>query len=307
MLKKSKLRRSMLATPATNDWMFDKAACSGADVVFLDLEDSVPPVVKRNAREKSIQGLNECDWRNTERAVRINGLGTPWAHDDVIQVVTGAQDTLDALVLPKVTSGRDIWWVDVLLNQLEAKLNLDRSVRLHAVIESVEGLLNVEQIAGASNRLDSMIFGSGDYSVSVGMRLGPNLKPLGRDFVGDLWQYPRTKISLAARCFGVAAIDAGYLDHRDLAGFEYEASQAAVLGFDGKLTLHPAQVPVANRIFSPTEEELNLANECVRTYAGANGLGIGAAQIDGTIIDAVHARAAERVLEQVKLVEYSTQ
>lgn len=299
--KKMRLRRSILATPATNDWMFNKAASCGADIVFLDLEDSVPSAAKCDARVKAIQGLQQCNWGSTERAVRINSLDTPWAHDDIIEILTGVQGGLDSIVVPKVTCGRDIWWVDVLLNQLEAKLSIEKSIRLHAVIENVDGLLRVEQIAGASNRLDSIIFGSGDYSVSVGMRLGPDLRPSGREFSGDLWQYPRNKIVIAARRFDVAAIDAGYLNYGDLGGFEYEATQAAVLGFDGKLTLHPAQVAVANRVFCPTEEEISMATKCLEIYADANRDGKGASQVDGIFIDAVHARAAERTLVQAKL------
>ncbi|MGO8853808.1 HpcH/HpaI aldolase/citrate lyase family protein, partial [Mycobacterium sp.] len=136
------LRRSELALPASNDYMFAKALSSGADLVFLDLEDAVPPAFKEESREKAIAALTELDWGSTARAVRINGLETQWSHDDVIEVVTRAGAHLDTIVVPKARTAKDVWWVDVLLTQLEAKLNLDRRIRLEVLIEEVEGLAN---------------------------------------------------------------------------------------------------------------------------------------------------------------------
>lgn len=162
------LRRSELAVPASNDNMFDKAAGCGADLVFLDLEDAVPPAFKEESRGKAISALNDLDWGRTARAVRINGLDTPWCHDDLIEVVTAAGRNLDTVIIPKARRARDVWWVDVLLSQLEAKLNLGNKIRLEVLIEEVEGLANAEEIAVASPRLDALIFGVGDFSLSQG-------------------------------------------------------------------------------------------------------------------------------------------
>lgn len=173
------LRRSELAVPASNDNMFDKAAGCGADLVFLDLEDAVPPAFKEESRGKAISALNDLDWGRTARAVRINGLDTPWCHDDLIEVVTAAGRNLDTVIIPKARRARDVWWVDVLLSQLEAKLNLGNKIRLEVLIEEVEGLANAEEIAVASPRLGALIFGVGDFSLSQGAG-GHQLRAAGR-------------------------------------------------------------------------------------------------------------------------------
>ena len=166
----SLLRRSELAVPAANDNMFANAAASEADLVFLDLEDATAPAHKEAARGKAIAALNDLDWGHTARAIRINGLDTQWCHDDVVEVVTGARYNLDTIIIPKALRARDVWWVDVLLTQLEAKLGLSRQIRLEVLIEEVEGLGNAEAIAVPSPRLDALIFGVGDFSLSQGDR-----------------------------------------------------------------------------------------------------------------------------------------
>ena len=140
----SLLRRSELAVPASNDHMFARAAASEADLVFLDLEDATAPAHKEAARAKAVTALNELDWGRTVRAIRINGLDTQWCHDDIVEVVTGARENLETIIIPKALRARDVWWVDVLLTQLEAKLGLTRQIRLEVLIEEVEGLANAE-------------------------------------------------------------------------------------------------------------------------------------------------------------------
>jgi len=164
-------RRSELATPASSERMCEKAARSGADLVFLDLEDACAPLAKEGARATAIGALTGLDWGRTVRAVRINGLETPWCHGDVIDVVTGARDALDVLIVPKVRSARDVWWVDVLLTQLEAKLALEGRIALEVLIEDAEGLANAVDIARASDRLEALIFGAGDLSASLHARV----------------------------------------------------------------------------------------------------------------------------------------
>ncbi|MGO8965521.1 HpcH/HpaI aldolase/citrate lyase family protein [Mycobacterium sp.] len=296
------LRRSELALPASNDYMFAKALSSGADLVFLDLEDAVPPAFKEESREKAIAALTELDWGSTARAVRINGLETQWSHDDVIEVVTRAGAHLDTIVVPKARTAKDVWWVDVLLTQLEAKLNLDRRIRLEVLIEEVEGLANAEAIAVSSPRIDALIFGVGDFSLSQGARVDTNFVPLG-DYPGDFWHYARNKIMVAARIAGIDAIDAPYPDYQDLAGYERDARRASLIGYTGKWAIHPGQVPVANEVYSPTDGEIALAERNLAAYREAAAQGRGAVGVEGVLVDAAHVKMAEQTLARVALIK----
>lgn len=296
-----RLRRSELATPASNDWMFEKATKSGADLVFLDLEDAVAPSQKESARDKAVQGLTCCDWGKSARAVRINGLTTQWAHTDIIEIVTGAREAIDTLIIPKVTAARDVWWVDVLLGQLEVKLGLDRQIRLEVLIEDVAGLVNVEEIALASPRLDALIFGSGDFSVSQGARVDTNFVPLG-DYPGDFWHYARNKVLVAARVAGLEAIDGPYPNYSDTDGYGREARRAALLGYTGKWAIHPAQVSVANQVYAPSADEVDRAHENIEAYRDGERRGLGAVGVGGTLVDAAHVKLAEAILARADLL-----
>ena len=181
------IRRSELALPACNDHMFVKGVTCGADLVFLDLEDATPVGLKVASRAKAIEALTQLDWGRTARAIRINGLDTQWCHDDIIEIVTHAGEQLDTIVIPKAKTARDVW-VDVLLTQLEEKLGLDKQIRLEVLIEEVEGLANAEEIVRASSRLDAVIFGVGDFSLSQGARVDTNFVPMG-DYPGDFWAF----------------------------------------------------------------------------------------------------------------------
>ncbi|ETZ59441.1 hpcH/HpaI aldolase/citrate lyase family protein [Mycobacterium sp. MAC_080597_8934] len=295
------LRRSELAVPASNDNMFDKAAGCGADLVFLDLEDAVPPAFKEESRGKAISALNDLDWGRTARAVRINGLDTPWCHDDLIEVVTAAGRNLDTVIIPKARRARDVWWVDVLLSQLEAKLNLGNKIRLEVLIEEVEGLANAEEIAVASPRLDALIFGVGDFSLSQGARVDTNFVPLG-EYPGDFWQYARNKVIVAARIAGIDAIDAPYPDYRDLAGYERDARRAALMGYTGKWAIHPDQVPVANQVYAPTADEIARAEANLAAYREAESNGRGAVGVNGVLVDAAHVKMAQQTLARAALI-----
>jgi citrate lyase subunit beta / citryl-CoA lyase len=298
------LRRSELAVPASNDNMFDKAAGCGADLVFLDLEDAVPPAFKEESRGKAISALNDLDWGRTARAVRINGLDTPWCHDDIIEVVTKAGENLDTIIIPKALRARDVWWVDVLLTQLESKLGLDNKIRLEVLIEEVEGLANAEEIAVASPRLDALIFGVGDFSLSQGARVDTNFVPLG-EYPGEFWAYARNKVIVAARIAGIDAIDAPYPDYRDLSGYERDARRASLLGYTGKWAIHPDQVPVANRVYAPTADEITRAEANIAAYREAEAKGRGAVGVNGVLVDAAHVKQAQQTLARAALVKGS--
>lgn len=291
------LRRSELATPATNERMFAKAAASDADLVFLDLEDAVAPALREQARGQAVRALNDLDWGRTARAVRINGISTKWAYGDIIEVVTGARDNLDTIIVPKATASRDVWWVDVLLTQLEQNLGLRKRIRLEVLIEDVAGVAHAEQIATASDRLDAVIFGAGDLSVSQQARVDTNFQPR-EPYPGDFWYYARMRVLTAARLAGILAIDAPYPDFRDPEGYESDARAAAALGFDGKWAIHPSQIGIANRVYRPTAEEVDRARRNLDAYRAAESGGLGATSVNGQLVDAAHVKLAERVLAQ---------
>lgn len=293
-------RRSELATPASSERMCEKAASSGADLVFLDLEDACAPVAKEGARQIAVAALTGQDWGRTVRAVRVNGIETPWCHGDVIEVVTGAREALDVVIVPKARSARDVWWVDVLLTQLETKLGLRKRIGLEVLVEDSEGLANAVEIAKASDRLQAIIFGAGDLSASQRARVDGNFDPAG-DYPGDFWHYARFQVVTAARAAGIDAIDAPYPAYTDPDGYRRSAVHASLLGFDGKWAIHPSQIPIAHAVFSPTEAEVADAREAIEVYRRSEAEGVGAIGRDGRLVDAAHMRLAENTLHKAEL------
>ena len=297
-------RRSELATPASNDGMFAKAAGSGADLVFLDLEDACAPAEREKARGKAARALRDLDWGRTARAIRMNGIDTHWAHGDIIEVVTIARDALDVIIVPKVRRARDVWWVDVLLTQLEETLGLRKRIALEALIEETEGLQHVDEIATASDRLEAIIFGAGDFSASQGARVDTNFDPIV-PIPGDIWHYARARILVAARTAGVDAIDAPFPNYKDPDAYRTACDRAGAMGFVGKWAIHPSQVPIANTAFSPTPDEIAHAERLVAAYRAAESTGRGATGLDGMLVDAAHLRHASAVNGRAKLLGLS--
>lgn len=296
-MTKPRMRRSELATPASSEHMCQRAARAGADLVFLDLEDACAPQAKESARHTAVGALTELDWNTTVRAVRINGIETQWCYGDIVELVTGARDRLDVIIVPKVRSARDVWWVDVLLTQLEANLQLFRPVALEALIEEAEGLVNVAEIARASPRLEALIFGAGDLSASLRSRVDGNFDPDG-EYPGDFWHSVRVQVLAAARAAGIDAIDAPYPAYRDIDGYRRNAEQAGLLGFDGKWAIHPAQVPVANAVFTPAPGEVSEARSIISDYRRAQASGLGALGRNDKLVDAALLRHAHNVLRR---------
>jgi citrate lyase subunit beta/citryl-CoA lyase len=293
-------RRSELATPASSERMCEKAPSSGADLVFLDLEDACAPSVKEAARAIAVKALINQDWGRTVRAVRINGLETPWCHDDIIEIVSGAREAVDVLIVPKARSARDVWWVDVLLTQLETKLGLQKRIALEVLIEESEGLANAVEIARSSPRLEAIIFGAGDLSASQRARVDGNFDPIS-DYPGDFWHFARVQVLTAARAAGIDAIDAPYPAYKDLDGYRRAAVHASLLGFDGKWAIHPDQIAIANEVFAPTAAEVAEAREAIEVYRRSEADGVGAIGRDGKLVDAAHMRLAENVLYKASL------
>ena len=248
-----------------------------------------------------VEALVGQDWGRVVRAVRVNGLDTPWCYGDVVEVVTGARDALDVIIVPKARRARDVWWFDVLLTQLEAKLGLTRRIGLEVLIEESEGLSNAAEIARSSDRLEAVIFGAGDLSASQRARVDGNFDPVG-EYPGDFWHHARVQILTAARAAGIDAIDAPYPAYRDPEGYRRSATHASLLGYDGKWAIHPDQVPIANDVFAPTEAEVRDAEESIATYRASEADGVGAIGRDGRLVDAAHMRLAANVLHKAALV-----
>ena len=295
-------RRSELATPASSERMCEKAATSGADLVFLDLEDACAPSAKESARGIAVAALTDLDWSRTARAVRVNGIETPWCHDDIVEVVTGAREAVDVLIVPKARTARDVWWVDVLLTQLETKLGMRKRIGLEVLIEEAEGLLNAAEIARSSDRLEAIIFGAGDLSASLRARVDGNFDPIS-EYPGDFWHFARVQVVAAARAAGIDAIDAPHPAYQDPDGYRRSAVHASLLGFDGKWAIHPSQIPIANEVFAPTAQEIEEARQSMEIYRKSEAEGVGAIGRDGKLVDAAHMRLAENVLYKASLAE----
>ncbi len=296
-----RLRRCELSTPGSNERMIEKALGTNADLVFLDLEDSVAPNQKVEARAKVIEALRTLDWGKKTRAVRINSIESEYAYQDVIELVERAGQYLDIIIIPKVKSGRDVFWVDTLLTQIETRLRLERRIGLEVLIEEVQALINVEEITRSSPRLEAIIFGPGDFSASQGVRMNTIGGGIS-SYPGDIWHYARSKIVVAARAAGIDAVDGPYADFRNSEGYREEAMRSATMGFVGKWAIHPSQIDLANEIYSPTRDEVERARRLEAAYARAEAEGLGAVTFEGVMIDAASVRIIRNIIEKAKLI-----
>lgn len=287
-------RRVQLAVPGSQARMMEKAAASAADHVFLDLEDAVAPSSKVNARREVVSALKNLDWSGKTRCVRINDLTTRWAYRDVIEVVEGAGDRLDTIMLPKVRCAADVQFLDILLGQLELDLGISHRIGIEILIEEVDGLMNVEEIAFASSRVESLIFGMGDYSAS--QSLDPLMIEGKSDYPGDPWHHGRWRVSMVARAAGLDAIDGPFSDFRDEALYTREARRGLMLGMVGKWAIHPAQVPWALEVFTPDPSAVAAARSLVEAFEAAKAQGVGAVVINGQMVDAGGLRLAKVLL-----------
>jgi malyl-CoA/(S)-citramalyl-CoA lyase len=297
----NRAHRSELAVPATSPHFFEKAARGAADVIFLDLEDAVAPALKDTARANAIVALNTVDWGTKTVALRINSLETPWAHRDIIDVVT-ACPRLDLVLVPKVNEPFDIRFVVQLLAGLEREHRREKTVGIEALIETALGMTNVEAIAASSERLEALIFGVGDYSIT--------LQTFDRDFgtpnpayavlgaANDQWHYALARMANACRAYGLRPIDGPYADFGDVDGFRAAAQRAAALGCEGKWAIHPSQVAPANAVFTPSTEQIAWAERVLEAIARANAEGRGALALDGKLIDMAHEKIARTILQR---------
>jgi citrate lyase subunit beta/citryl-CoA lyase len=284
-------RRSTLAVPGSSERFLAKAAGLAADEVFLDLEDAVAPSAKAAARDLVAAALR-ADWTAKVKAVRVNDARTGWAYRDVAGVVEQAGQSLDVIVLPKVTGPRDIAWLDLLLGQVEQSVGLPPGrIGIEAQIEDAAGLAAVDAIAAASARLEALVFGPADFMASLGMRsLTVGVPPAG--YAGDAFHYAHMRILVAARANGLQAIDGPHAAIDDLDGLRRSAASVAALGYDGKWVIHPSQIDTVNAEFSPSQADFDRAELLLEAYDYYTGRGLGAAVLDGEMIDEASRKLA---------------
>ena len=298
-----KPRRSNLSVPGHVTKMHSKAAECAADVVMLDLEDSVPLDQKERARAQVIQTLHEFDWSRKTVTVRINSLDTPFGYRDLLEVAENACEIIDTIVIPKVNTVSHIHFADHLLNGIEMHKNVNRSIGLEASIETAKGLLNAAQIAASSPRILTLVFGIADYSASIGARLvsisghGENEEDL---YPGHRWHYPLSQMVMASKAHGAMAIDAPYGNFKDTVGLRKTAVMACALGCDGKWAIHPAQIDIINDVFTPTTEEIALAQNILIANQEAISSGKGAIAVQGRMVDQATVRMAQQLCSQAK-------
>jgi malyl-CoA/(S)-citramalyl-CoA lyase len=316
MTVKDRLHRSELAVPGTNARAMGKAPTLGADVVFLDLEDAVAPNDKDSARGSVIEALRTHDWSHTTVSVRVNGLDTHWCYRDIVDVVEQAGDVLDTVLVPKVGSPSDIMFVATLLDQIEQRKGWEAGrIGIHILIETASGMANVEAISRARpDRLEAMVFGVADYAASVRART-TNIGGANPDYAvltdpdgqgrrethwGDQWHFAISRMVAACRAEGLRPIDGPFGDFNDAEGYRSAARRAAAMGCEGKWAIHPAQIELANEVFTPSGTEIDRARRILEAMETAAKEGKGAVSLDDRLIDAASIRMAENLMRQIE-------
>jgi citrate lyase subunit beta / citryl-CoA lyase len=291
-------RRSCLSVPGSSPKMLAKAPSLPADEVFMDLEDSVAPGAKEEARGNIVRALVDGDWTGKTVVVRVNAVDTRWCARDVLEVVEAAGERLDCVMIPKVEHASDVTFVDNLLRMVESTSGLDRRIGIEAQIETATGITNIDEIAIASDRTETLIFGPADMSASLGLPAVTAGLPMP-GYPGDHWHFVLSRILVAARSAGLQVIDGPYLVIKDLDGFREMALRSRALGYDGKWALHPGQIDVLNEVFAPTQEEYDKAEAILEAYAHATDVEHRGAVMFGTeMIDEASRKMAEQLAQR---------
>ncbi|RMC32091.1 HpcH/HpaI aldolase/citrate lyase family protein [Paracoccus alkanivorans] len=312
----ARLNRSELAVPGSQPQMFQKAADSDVDVIFLDLEDAVAPDEKAQARKNIIKALNEIDWGKKSMSIRINGLDTHYMYRDVVDVVEQAGERLDLIMIPKVGTAADVYAVDMMVTQIEDAKGYKKRIGFEHIIETALGMQNVSEIAAASKRNESLHFGVADYAASTRARTtviggvnenyavltDPDQDGNRQIHWGDMWHYAISRMVVAARANGLRPIDGPFGDFSDPDGYKAAAYRAAVLGCEGKWAIHPSQIALANEVMSPSAEEIARAEKILAAMAEAEAAGKGAVSLDGRLIDYASIRQAEVLVEKARQI-----
>jgi malyl-CoA/(S)-citramalyl-CoA lyase len=312
----ARLNRTEFAVPGSNPKFLEKAAASNADVVFLDLEDAVAPDDKVQARKNVVEALNDLDWSGKAISVRINGLDTHFMYRDVIDIIEKAPGKLDLIMIPKVGTVSDVYALDMLVSQVEMACGVEKKIGFELIIETALGMANVNEIAAASPRNESLHFGVADYAASTKARTtvigGPN--PMyhvltdadadGKRDVhwGDMWHYAVARMVVAARANGLRPIDGPFGDFSDPDGYMAQANRSSVLGCEGKWAIHPSQIDLANGLFTPSEKEVTQAKRILEAMEQAAKDGLGAVSLDGRLIDIASIKQAENLVGKAEQI-----
>ncbi len=302
--------RCQLFGPGSRTALFEKMAASDADVINLDLEDSVAPSDKDQARKNIIEAINDVDWGNKHLSVRINGLDTPYWYRDIVDILEQAGDRIDQFMIPKVGCAGDIYAVDALVTAVEAAKARTKPVALEVIIESAAGIAHVEEIAAASPRLQAMSLGAADFAASMGMQttgIGGTQENYymareGEKHWSDPWHWAQAAIVAACRTHGVLPVDGPFGDFSDDEGFRAQARRSATLGMVGKWAIHPKQIALANEVFTPSEAQVTEAREILAAMQTAKDNGEGATVYKGRLVDIASIKQAEVIVKQFEMI-----
>ncbi|MCA2012489.1 L-malyl-CoA/beta-methylmalyl-CoA lyase [Cereibacter sphaeroides] len=302
--------RCQLFGPGSRVALFEKMAASAADVINLDLEDSVAPSDKDQARANIIKATHEVDWGNKYLSVRINGLDTPWWYRDVVELLEQASDRLDQIMIPKVGCAADVYAVDALVTAIERAKGRTKPISFEVIIESAAGIAHVEEIAASSPRLQAMSLGAADFAASMGMAttgIGGTQEDYymlreGAKYWSDPWHWAQAAIVAACRTHGVLPVDGPFGDFSDDEGFRAQARRSATLGMVGKWAIHPKQVALANEVFTPSDEAVADARAILAAMEEAKANGQGATTYKGKLIDIASMKQAEVIVKQAELI-----
>ncbi|EDZ47095.1 malyl-CoA lyase [Rhodobacterales bacterium Y4I] len=302
--------RCQLFGPGSKVKLFEKMAASAADVINLDLEDSVAPSDKDQARANVIEAINDVDWGNKYLSVRINGLDTPYWYRDVVNILEQAGDRLDQIMIPKVGCAEDVYAVDALVTAIERAKGRTKPVSFEVIIESAAGIAHVEEIAKSSPRLQAMSLGAADFAASMGMQttgIGGTQENYymireGQKHWSDPWHWAQAAIVAACRTHGILPVDGPFGDFSDEEGYIAQAKRSATLGMVGKWAIHPSQIALANQVFTPSEEAVAEAREILAAMEEAKASGAGATVYKGRLVDIASIKQAEVIVAQAELI-----
>lgn len=309
-LPPARLNRCQLFGPGSRESLFEKMAKSAADVINLDLEDSVAPDDKDRARANIIQAIGDIDWGDKTLSVRINGLDTPFWYRDVVDLLEQAGDRLDQIMIPKAGNASDIYAVDALVTAIERAKGRTKRLNFEVIIESAAGICHVEEIAASSPRMQAISLGAADFAASMGMAttgIGGTQENYymireGQKYWPDPWHWAQTAIVAACRTHGLLPVDGPFGDFSDQDGFVAQARRSATLGMVGKWAIHPSQVALANEVFSPSESAVTEAREILAAMDKAKSEGAGATVYKGRLVDIASIKQAEVIVRQAELI-----
>jgi len=295
MGKNMRPRRSILFVPGDSPKKMEKSTALNADCIVLDLEDSVEASRKKEARRLVRQALSDLNFSSSERIVRINSPDSGLFPEDLEETISGSPD---AYLIPKVRHEADIISVEHCLSELEQSnsLPVENIKLLVLATETPQGILNIQKIAGASRRIEALIWSAEDLSGELG---ASKIKDRDGSFL-DVFRYARSIALLTSKAMGIDAIDAVYPDIQDMEGLKKEAKEAASMGFTGKLAIHPNQVEIINQIFTPSKKEVEEAEELIEAFEEHKKMGIGVFTFKGKMVDIPHLKRAQKIVDRAK-------